>query len=113
MMNQRLMALSLTLLALTAACKQMPSKPDDAEGSVARYVDSAALANGGGSSNEQILTSVALQHVSAADAEARLQAKLPEGVRVSRGADAKQLLIQGPGQAVSESIKELARIDVR
>lgn len=112
-MYQRLLALSIALLALTAACRQMPSKSDEAEGSVARYVDAAALTSGGGSSHEQVLTSVALQHVSAADAEARLQAKLPEGVRVSRGADAKQLLIQGPGQAVRESIEELARIDVR
>ncbi|MFN6194595.1 MAG: hypothetical protein ACK58T_04325 [Phycisphaerae bacterium] len=112
-MCKRLLDVWLVLLAPTAACRQMPSKPDDAAGSVARYVDSAALARGGRTSNEQVLTSVALQHLSAADAEARLQAKLPEGVRTSRGADAKQLLIQGPGQAVSESIKELARIDVR
>lgn len=112
-MYQRLLALSIALLALTAACRQIPSKSDDSEGSLARYVDSAALASAGGSSNDQVLTSVALQHVSAADAEARLQAKLPDGVRVSRGADPKQLLIQGPGQAVRESIQELARIDVR
>jgi hypothetical protein len=112
-MSHRTLALSFALLALTAACRQMPSKPADADTSGARYVEAAALTSGAESSNEQVLTSVALQHVSAADAEVRLQAKLPEGVRVSRGTDARQLLIQGPGKAVTASIRELERIDVR
>jgi hypothetical protein len=71
------------------------------------------LTSGDGYSDVEVLTSVAPQHISAADAEARLQTNLPEGVRVSRVGETQQLLIQGPGHAVTESIKELERIDVR
>jgi len=112
-MHDRILALSFTLLAGVAACSHMPSRPSDSDSSGARYVDAAALTSGDEYSDVQVLTSVALRHVSAADAEARLQASLPEGVRVSRVGESKQLLIQGRGQAVTESIKELERIDVR
>ena len=46
-------------------------------------------------------------------AEARLQANLPEVVRVSRVGEAQQLPLQGCGHAVTESIEELEKIDVR
>ena len=112
-MHHRTLALSFTLLAVIAACSQMPSRPSDGDASGVRYLDAAALTSGDEYSDAQVLTTVALQHVSAADAEARLQANLPEGVRVSRVGEANQLLIQGRGQAVTESIREIKRIDVR
>lgn len=112
-MTHRPLALSFTLLTVIAACSQMPPRPADSDAPGARYVDAATLTSGGEYSDVQVLTSVALRHVSAADAEARLQANLPEGVRVSRVDGASQLLIQGRGQAVTESIKQLTRIDVR
>lgn len=112
-MNHRTRAFSITLLAVCTACSQMPSRPSDGDSPGARYVDAAALTSGAEYSNVQVLTSVPLRHVSAADAEARLQAKLPQDVRVSRVGEANQLLLQGRGQAVAESIKEIQRIDVR
>ena len=111
-MNHRL-PLSFTLLAVIAACSQMPPRPPDSGTPAARYVDVTVLTSGDEYSDVQVLTSVALQNISAADAEARLQATLPEGVRVGRVGGIEQLLIQGPGHAVRESIKELKRIDVR
>lgn len=112
-MNHRVLALSLPLLAGIAACSHMPPRPSDGDSSGARYVEAAALTSGDGYSDVEVLTSVALRHVPAADAEARLQASLPEGVRVSRVGESEQLLIQGRGQAVTESLKQLERIDVR
>lgn len=101
------------LLFVVVAGSQMPPKPSDSDSSSVRYVDAAALTGGDGYSDVEVLTSVALQHVSAADAEARLRPKLPEGVRVSRVGAARALLIQGRGQAVTDSVKELAKIDSR
>lgn len=122
-MSHRSLAPSFSLLVVVAACSQMPSRPLDTgtldTGKLdtgtqgARYVNAAVLTRGDEHSNAEVLTVVALQHISAADAEARLQAILPEGVRVGRAGDAKSLAIQGPGRAVTKSIKELERIDVR
>jgi hypothetical protein len=112
-MKHRSLAASLTLFAVAAACSQLPTKPSDSDSSGARYVDAAALTSSNQYADVDVLTSVALEHVAAADAEVRLQAKLPEGVRVSRAGGAQALLIQGRGRAVQDSIKELERIDAR
>jgi hypothetical protein len=112
-MNRRLVALSFTLLAGIAACSQMPSRTPDSGTPDPRYVDVTALTSGDEYADVQVLTAVPLRQISAADAESRLQANLPEGVRVARIGATQQLLIQGPGRAVTESIKELQRIDVR
>jgi hypothetical protein len=111
--NHRLLAPYFTLLAVITGCSQMPASLPDTGMPGARYVDATVLTRGDEHSDAQVLTSVTLRHISAADAEARLQANVPEGVRVSRVGEAEQLLIQGPGHAVRESIKELQRIDVR
>ena len=111
-MNHRALALSFAMLAFTAACTQMPPRTSSGTPG-ARYVDSASLTNGDAYSDAQVLTSVPLLHVSAADAEARLRGCVPEGVRVSCIGQTKQLLIQGRGWAVTESIMELRKIDVR
>ncbi|MCK5943231.1 MAG: hypothetical protein KAI24_14725 [Planctomycetes bacterium] len=73
------------------------------------------MASGDEYADQQVLTSVAVQHVAVADAdaEARLRARLPEGVLVSRVGATEKILIQGRGQAVQESIRQLASIDVR
>lgn len=76
-------------------------------------MDATALTSSDEYSDVQVLTSVALRHVSAADAEARLRSQLPEGVRVSRVGESKELLIQGPGHSVTESIRQFEKIDVR
>ncbi len=91
----------------------MPPRPSDSGTPGVRFVEAAALTRGDEFADVQVLTSVALQHVSAADAEAWLQAKWPKGLRVSRVGEARQLLIQGSGQAVLQSIQELKKIDVR
>lgn len=112
-MSHRSRPLSFTFLAVIAACSQMPSRTPDSDTPGARYVDAKVLTSGDQYSDVQVLTSVALRHLSAAEAEAKLQTNLPEGVRVSRVGEAQQLLIQGRGHAVTESIKELERIDAR
>jgi hypothetical protein len=113
LMKHRKLAASLTLLAAITACRQMPTGESVSSTDGARYVEATALTSGSEYADAQVVTAVALQHVSAADAEARLQGKLPEGVRVARSGESNQLLIQGSGKAVTESIKVLAKIDVR
>ena len=112
-MKHRNLAASLTLLAAIVACRQLPTGASASATDGARYVEATALTSGSEYADVQVLTAVALQHVSAADAEARLQGKLPEGVRVARSGEPNQLLIQGRGKAVTDSIKALAKIDVR
>lgn len=112
-MNHRTSTLSCILLVVLAACGQMPSTRSDGDASGPRYVDVEALTSGDAYSDVQVLTSVVLQHISAVDAEARLQANLPEGVRVSRVGATQKILLQGRGQAVTESVHELGKIDVR
>ncbi|MBK8096742.1 MAG: hypothetical protein IPK26_06525 [Planctomycetes bacterium] len=103
---------ALVWLAVFGSCQQLPQKPADAGVADARYVDAAVLTHGHDHSGV-ILTAVPLQHISAADAEARLRPTLPAGVSVNRVGEAAQLLIQGPGSAVRVAIEQLQRIDVR
>ena len=112
-MNHRTLPLALVLLAIAASCRQMPARPSGMVASGPRYVEAAALASGDEYADQQVLTSVVVQHVAVADAEARLRARLPEGVLVSRVGATEKILIQGRGQAVQESIRRLASIDVR
>jgi hypothetical protein len=79
----------------------------------ARYVDVTALTNSDEYAHVQVLTSVPLRHITAVDAEARLHATLPEGVRMGHVGQAKHLLLQGPGQGVVQAIKALEKLDVR
>lgn len=100
--------LALAVLTFAVAC-QVPSP----ESGGARFVDAKVLASGDDYADVEVLTSVTLRHVPAADAAARLEPKLPAGVRVGRVGNTEQLLIQGPGRAVAASIATLAAIDVR
>jgi hypothetical protein len=65
-MSHRPLALSFTLLAVIAACSQMPSRPMDSGTPGARHVEAAAFTSGKEYSDVQVLTSLAPQHISAA-----------------------------------------------
>jgi hypothetical protein len=112
-MTNRLLALVITLLAVLAACSQIPPQPRHTGSSDARYVEATVLTSGDEYSLVQVITSVPLRHISAVDAETRLRASLPEGVLASRVGAAKKLLLQGPGHGVIEAIKALEKLDVR
>ena len=112
-MTHPVLALAFVWMTVLGSCQQAPPRPADAGDQEARYVDATILTKGDDYSGVQVLTAVPLRHISAADAEARLQVTLPAGARVSRVGGAPQLLIQGPGKAVRALLEELARLDVR
>tara|TARA_R110002072_G_scaffold67163_4_gene165171 strand:+ start:47405 stop:47809 length:405 start_codon:yes stop_codon:yes gene_type:complete len=109
-MTKHVPALLLTFGILLAGCSQLPPKDLYADGKAVPYVDATTLTSSDEYSGVGVLTVVPLQYIAAADAEARLQADLPEGVRVSHVA--QKVLVQGPGHSVAEVLETLRKIDV-
>lgn len=104
------LATALATVSMLTGCSQLAQQPQN-DPSQARYVDATTLTSGSEYAGMHILTSVALQHLTAAAAEAAMQEHLPEGVHVGRTGKSTHLLIQGPGPKVAAAINILKKLD--